>query len=145
MAYGSNMNPSASKRFENDRTRAAQSALIGQAAKQSIPNPSGSPRPAPQSSMQPPQQAMPKRLTNAMGGQPPALPQMPQMGAQQPQQIDPIQTMKNEIELEQFLGSPQIQQAIARSRLRKYFKRNNPSGGVADVASDALNNLMQGT
>jgi hypothetical protein len=80
-----------------------------------------------------------------MGGQPPALPQMPQMGAQQPQQIDPIQTMKNEIELEQFLGSPQIQQAIARSRLRKYFKRNNPSGGVADVASDALNNLMQGT
>lgn len=143
--YGENtMDPRAAKRFNNDRTRAAQSALMGQSAKSSIPDPSmrgASNRPQAMQQQQPVQQM------------PQANPPMQQHTAQLPgqsapdvasiPQFSPEETIQNNMDLEKFLSSPEMQQSIARSRLRKYFKRNDPSGVANDVAADALQSMLQ--
>lgn len=145
--YGANgMDPKAQKRFDNDRTKAAQSALMGQAAKQAIPNPSA--RPRVNSSAVSLQQ---NSVSSTPGGFSPSATQAAPVSG--PQQQSPVmqpqftvqETIQNDMDLESFLSSPTVQQALSRSRLRKYFKRNNPSGVVNDLAADALSNLLHNT
>jgi hypothetical protein len=130
----SGMDPRAEKRFNNDRTKAAQSALMGQSAKSSVPSPSVR-RASPKVLNQ---QSAPVSNTTPMGGG--ELP-APPMGAMPEFSVE--ETITNNMDLEKILSSPELQESIARSRLRKYFKRNDPSGVVTDVAMDALSNMLQ--
>lgn len=136
--YGDNqMDPRAAKRFANDRTKAAKSTLLSQSAKSSIPNPSmnrvsSGQRPAPM--QQQPQQTSPMSSISSVPGTPMA-PMAPPISVEE--------TIDNDLALEKFLSSPEMQQSIARSRLRQYFKRDDPSGVVTDVAADALQNMLQ--
>lgn len=144
--YGANgMDPKAQKRFANDQTKAAQSALMGQAAKQAIPVQSarprvtGSPVPLQKNPAPPTPGGFSPSATQAAPVSGPQLPVMPQ------QQPSLQETIQNNMDLESFLSSPTVQQALSRSRLRRYFKRNDPTGVVNDVAADALSNLLHNT
>ncbi len=147
MTYLSNgMDPRAQKRFDNDRTRAAANSLATQAARLSAPKPNvqqnNARQPvAPVENQQMPQQPVQSSMPvqqQPVNNQP--VTQQP-VRQQAPQEL--AMTIENNINLEKFLSSPEVQQSMARARLRQYFKRNDPNGGVQDVGLDALSHLLQ--
>lgn len=136
------MDPKAQKRFDNDRVRAAQANLTSPAAKSSLHTSVN--RGVNRTPGKPQMEAPP---VNLLGGNTPGVPQVTAGmspgnlgGANETMDIE--QTLKNDLDLDMFLSSPELQQSMARSRLRQYFKRNQPSGAQFDIASDALGNLL---
>lgn len=142
------MDPKAQKRFSNDRTRAAQANVVGQAAQSAF-----------HTNVNRSNSRMQQLMGTAHTGVQPSINQVattsPTVASEGSQNgwgggelmppADPVETIQNNLDLENFLASPAIQQAMARSRLRRYFKRNDPSGVNTDVAADALSNLLNGT
>ena len=140
MQYGMNhMDPKAQKRFDNDKIRAKQGTMLSDAARSSLRTKSQPVRQAvPQQPQQPQQaiqlpsaqapssQAMMGGLDSLMAGSVPDL----------------SETIQNNMDLERLLSSPNIQQLYTRSRLRKYFKRNDPNSTLTDIGTDAVNDLI---
>ena len=141
MQYGMNqMEPKAQKRFDNDMVRAKQGTMLSDAARSSFRTKSQplrtSPQaPQPQPSVQAPTaqapsaQARSGNFNSFMGG-----------GPSQP--VDMGETIKNNIDLERLLSSPNIQQLYTRAKLRKFFKRNDPNSSMTDAGTDAVNDLI---
>lgn len=47
-----------------------------------------------------------------------------------------------DLALEYFLSTPEVQEALAKEKLKQYFKRSNPEGAEATVVRDVIQSVV---
>lgn len=73
----------------------------------------------------------PNMMGNVSGGA------LPQVNAPAQSQVQP-----EDLALEYFLSSPEIQEALSKEKLKQYFKGNNPEGAEGTVARDVVQSVI---
>ena|SRR6478735_3909121 len=127
------LDKSAVSRFNNTRIAASNSGKSIAAQQPQVPNANrGSVR---QMVSQGPSQVTAPTATPFMGGGTAT----PQVNAE----AKPVGNLQPEdLALEYFLSSPDVQEALSKEKLKQYFKGNDPVGAEATVARDVLQSVV---